>query len=371
MSAAKNDALLTTRFMVLSVLTTIILMAVAVISVDSFGEAAWEGTRYVGMILPGSKDSPGRNRAHYQGLKTACDRLGYDLLLRDNVSEGVGLAKQAAQELINGGAKTIFVIDGVHVADIAELSEEYPHVRFFAVGLFASNKAKIREYSVRDYEPQFLAGMLAGLRTKTGCVGFVAPYSSPNINRGINAFTLGVKRTNPAANVLLTFTGSTNNRIKEEQAVQVLKAARVDVLSYHQDGSAVAYAAERSSIYFISYHELYRDCGRCLGAVTINWEKAYGNMLKSDKAATDNARIWQGMVEDAIDIHLVRGKLTNREFAAIETERAQLMQGKTIFNGEIFDRSGNKRCEANESIGSNYIRNSMNWLIQGVTLIDN
>ena len=367
---AKNE-ILTYRFFMLSIVTTLILLALTVISINSFGEAAWEGQRRVGIIIAGSKDEPGRNRAHYLGLKAACDNLNCDLMLRENIPETAGMGKKAALELINGGANTIFLINGTHAADVAELAEQYPNVRFFLSGLYSMDNGKIREYSVRDYEARYLSGLLAGYHTKTGCVGYIAPYSSSGINRGINAFTIGVKKANPNAKVLLAFTGSTDNRANEERAVQMLKIARADVISYHQDSSTVAYAAERSSMYFIAFHEMFKDCGRCLGAITMNWEKAYTDMLKSDKASAYNVKIWPGMAENMIDLELMKHKLSTRELAVVETERTQLKRGKAIFSGEIYDRLNNKRCNEGESISGRHIRNNMGWLIRGVTLIDN
>ena len=371
MKHSANEGILYERFLWLSVVTTLILMAVVIVSINSFGEASWEGRRQVGIVLSGGKDEPGRNRAHYEGLKKACDIVGCDLHVRENVSDNIGAGKKAVAELIKNGATTIFLTDSSQAADIADITEQYPSVRFFLVGLYSLNKGSVREYSVRDYEPRYLAGMLAGMRTKTGRVGYVAPFSSSGVNRGINAFVLGVKRVNPYAETLIVFTGSTNNRAHEEQSVQSLKAARVDFLTYHQDSDAVAYAAERAGIPFVSFHESYKDCGRCLGAIKINWSSVYIDMLRSDNAAANSVTVWPGMVEGIIDLELINKKLTNRERAAIETARAYLLLAKPIFSGDIYDRSGGKRCNAGESISGNYIRSEMGWLVQGVTIIDN
>ena len=369
MRTIADKELLSTRFMLLSFAATIVLMVTIIISINSYGETAWEAPRQVGIIFSGSKDEPGRNRSHYEGLKSACEKFGYDLTVCENIAPAATL--KAVRELIESGAQTIFFLETEQTTDINDIMEEYPHVRFFLVGLYSLEKSKIREYSVRDYEPQYLAGMLAGLRTRTGNVGYVAPYSSSGVNRSVNAYALGVKKTNPNAKILLSFTGSSSNRVREEQSVQMLKAAKVDVLGFHQDDSATAYAAERAGIYFISMHELYKDCGRSLGAVKINWAKAYANMLKSDTFLNEQISAWPGMVEQMIDLELTKSKLTSRELAVLESERAQLKKAKAIFCGEIHDRIGVKRCSEGEALSGKQIRSGMGWLIQGVTMVDN
>ena len=371
MTKKRAEDLLNNRFLVLSVITTIVLMAVVIISIESFGEAAWVARKQVGLVMAGEKTAPGRNITHFQGLKDACEDASYELTVKENVPDTAEDGRQAAEEMIRNGAAYIFFMGNNHAANISDLAERYPNVRFFLVGMYVGNNGKIKEYSVRDYEPRYLSGRLAGLHTKTGLVGYVAPYSSSGVNRGINAFVLGVKKSNPNAEVVLAYTGSMNNKDREEQAVQMLKAARVDVLTYHQDGDAVAAAAERLNIDFIAYHELYKSYGQCLGAIEMNWRDAYANMLKSDKQTDINGVNWEGMIDGMLDFSLVKSKLTHRELATIETERANLLNGKPIFAGEIYDRMGVKRCETGESISSRSIRNNMGWLVRGVRLIDN
>ena len=78
---------------------------------------------------------------------------------------------------------------------------------------------------------------------------------------------------------------------------------------------------------------------------------------------------WTGFTQGMADIEPAMEKLSPRERAVYESERWKLLSGKLIFAGEIFDRNNVKRCEAGESISSDYLQNQMDWLVKGVNII--
>jgi hypothetical protein len=50
-------------------------------------------------------------------------------------------------------------------------------------------------------QPRYLSGIVAGKMTESNIIGYVAAFPIPEVIRGINAFTLGVRSVNPAAEV--------------------------------------------------------------------------------------------------------------------------------------------------------------------------
>ena len=53
-----------------------------------------------------------------------------------------------------------------------------------------------------------MAGMVAGLTTKTDRIGMIGSHPIPEIIRHINAFTLGAKQVNPRAQVQVLWVNS-------------------------------------------------------------------------------------------------------------------------------------------------------------------
>ena len=81
-------------------------------------------------------------------------------------------------------------------------------------------------------------------------IGYVAAMDNSEVNRGINAFTLGVQSVNPEATVHVTYTGAWDNKEKEQQeAYTLVKECGVDVLSYHQNQSFIVDVAEEMGVY--------------------------------------------------------------------------------------------------------------------------
>ncbi|MBQ1509984.1 MAG: BMP family ABC transporter substrate-binding protein [Selenomonadaceae bacterium] len=364
-----KDELLAKRFFRLNACVTVVLLAAIVISVFQFGAAAWEKQQQIGLVLVGSKEDAGWNRAQYQGMQAACKMLGFELLLQENIREDEESCRTAVRELVERRAKVIFLANLKSLRNIGEIVKEYPNVQFFSteMGLSAS---EIKRYAVRYIEPCYLAGILAGMRTKSGRIGYVAPYPSPESYQAINAFAIGVQRVKPDAQVLLVWAGGWENQANGEQAVRDFKAASVDVMAYFQEGETIPVAAERAGIYFISMYERYPSNPYELAAIQVDWKKAYSDLLRQQLRQFDRAAYWATILDRTVDIEPVKPALSARERAMFETEHWEIQHGKMVFAGEIYDRNGIRRCGADESI-SNQSLLQMNWLVKGVRVLGN
>ena len=366
-----TDEQLTKRFYLLNAIATIVLLVTIVVSISQFGTEAWSGARQIGFILAGSKDDPGWNRAQAKGAQEICNRLGYDLMLRDNVPVTEQACRETVKELANRGAKVIFYTHAYPPDEIERLSLKYPRIQFYGIDTNLST-SNVSKYSVRYIELRYLAGILAGLHTKTNRIGYIAPFSTPEINQGINAFALGAQKVNPQAQVFLIWTGDWNNPASEDQAVHTLKAEHADVLTYHQDSNVIPRTAEQVSIPFISFHDTYPSYSCFLAGIKAHWDKIYQDILSQHHRQAHEAREgtnWTGFTQGRADIELADSKLTMREKAMLETERWNILHGKLVFVGEIYDKNGNLRCAKNESISGEYLQTQMDWLVKGVSTI--
>ena len=364
-----KDEQLARRFFLLNTCVTAVLLLAIVVSVFQFGAAAWKGQRQVGMVLAGGKNETGWNHAQYRGMQEACDILGYGLLLEEHVHEDEASCRRAVRDLVEKRAKVIFMTNTISLESMRNIVKEYPNVKFFGMETSPS-VFEFNRYAVRYIEPFYLAGTLAGLRTKTGLVGYAAPFPSPDFYQAINAFALGVQRVNPGAKVLLAWTGGWENRANEEQAVRDFKAASVDVMAYFQDGEVIPTAAERAGIYFVSMFDSYGSRRCRLATIKVDWKKAYLNMLRQYLRRFERTTYWATILDRSVDIDPEMSFLSARERAVFETERWELQQGKIVFSGEIYDRNDILRCGAKESIANESLPR-MNWLVKGVNVIGN
>ncbi|MBR1398538.1 MAG: BMP family ABC transporter substrate-binding protein [Selenomonadaceae bacterium] len=364
-----TDEELSRRFYILNTIVAIILLAAIFVSISQFGAQAWQGQRQIALVIPGEKNQLGWNKSQYTAAKKACDELNFDLVIRENVSSDADACRKVADELSKRGVNAIVFANGCLLRSIIEFEKVYPKIKFSTIESISVLHSGGR-YSILSYEASYLAGILAGLHTKTNKIGYVAPFMNPEVNQGINAFTMGVQRVNPKAEVLINWTGSWNDPIHEEQAVQNLKAEHVDFLTYHQNGDTVPNSAERAGINFVAFNETYPSHSYCLAAIKIKWNEAYMDLIKYKDAHELKANYAFGINQGLIDFEILNN-VTKREKVLIDTAIWEIEHGRLIFSGEIFDRNGVQKCAANETISLKNLQNNMNWLIKGVRIVGN
>ena len=98
---------------------------------------------------------------------------------------------------LNYGA-TIIVAPGPEFIDmVSDFAEDFPSVRFLMVeDCPARRQANIYCVQLRTYEAGFLAGVEAGLTTRSGRVGTLAPVDYPEAHRFTDTFADGARYMN-------------------------------------------------------------------------------------------------------------------------------------------------------------------------------
>ena len=328
-----------------------------------------------GIILLGGIHEEGWNAPQYRGIRKACNTMGIKLLFKENVNTE-GACTKAVQEMADNGAGMIFLASYSYSHEAQKFVREYPHIAF-GTNSAECHARNMTSYFVRMYQGRYLAGALAGMHTKSNVIGYVAAMKNSEVNRGINAFTLGVQQTNPNARVVVMWTGSWQNESKEaEEARRLITEAGADVLTYHQDEPAAADVAEKLGIDYIGYYE---DLGKhewrsehALTSVVCNWDRYYEDIirryLKGELNYVDKQ--WVGMEADFVELCDFSPAVTDEEKAKLIYLKERMLAGHFVFAGEIYDRQGQLRCRADESIRDDRLLQHMDWLVKGVEILE-
>jgi basic membrane protein A len=103
---------------------------------------------------------------------------------------------------INYGA-TIIVAPGPEFLDmVPDFAEDFPNVQFLMVeDCPATLRANVYCVQLRTYEAGFLAGVEAGLTTRSGKVGTIAPVDYPEAHRFTDTFADGARYARPSVSV--------------------------------------------------------------------------------------------------------------------------------------------------------------------------
>jgi simple sugar transport system substrate-binding protein/basic membrane protein A len=160
--------------------------------------------------------------------------------------------------MIQKGAKIIFATSYGHLDAALKVAAEHPDVAVVQQGnVIAKDKitANTGTYFGTVYEPVYLAGVAAGLTTKTDKLGFVYAFPIPQTIANIDAFTLGARSVNPDAKTYTVNTSNWCDPAKQAQATQSLLSQGVDVITQHQDCTAtVIKTTEAAGKYTVGYH---------------------------------------------------------------------------------------------------------------------
>lgn len=323
----------------------------------------------IGFIMTGSIDETGWNGMHYLGIKSACDKLDVNLLVRENVAEFTGECITAIKELAEEGAGMIVLSSYGYSEEAKDLVKEYPEIVFY-VNSSEYHGANMTSYFARMYQARYLAGIVAGMKTESDKIGYVAAMANNEVNRGINAFTLGVKRVNPDAEVVVIWTEAWNNKDKETEAAQILiDNADVDVLTYHQNQPNVVEVAEANGIYSIGYHEkLEGFSNKYLTSVVCNWELVYEKLVREFIIGKGNinTNYWIGMEVEAVGLSQYSEEVSQIIRTEVYEAKNEFLAGKDAFSGIIYDIEGNLRCGDKEVISDEVLLEQLDWYVKGV-----
>lgn len=327
----------------------------------------------VGLIITGSIEDEGWNGMHYQGVRYACDELEAELLVKENVSEGTGRCAEAISELAKEGVSMIILSSYAYPTEVKEEITYYKDIAFYGISAeyYADN---MTSYFGRMYQARYLAGMIAGLKTESNIIGYVAAMPNSEVNRGINAFALGVKSVNPDAVVDVVWTDAWEDETKEVAATNTLiEQQGADVITYHQNQHYVAETADNAGVFSIGYNEKAEGLSeKYLTAAVWDWNQLYFQIIREvmQEKANEVKRHWFGIDTGVVKLSEYSSLVDDDIIELIEKAKLEMSSGKSIFSGTIIDNKGQIRCNEDESISDEILLERLDWYVDGVEIYE-
>lgn len=327
----------------------------------------------VGLIITGKADDKGWNGMHYRGVSQACEKLGAKLLLVEDTPEEYESCANAVHKLAKEGATMIILSSYGYPTLVQDVIEGYPDIAFY--GSSAEYVAdNYTSYFGRMYQARYLAGIVAGMQTKSNSIGYVAAKPNTEVNRGINAFTLGVRSVNPDAVVNVMWTGTWDDEKAETLSAEILiEQAGADVLTYHQNKHHVAHAADKAGVYSIGYNTVEEGLSdKYLTAAVWDWQALYFQIVREFVQGKANTvkQHWFGMDTGVVKLSECSKSVSEETCRLIEAARQEILAGRNVFSGKIYDNSKGLRCDEGEVIGDGLLLEKMDWFVEGVRLYE-
>ena len=325
----------------------------------------------VGMILNGSTEDHSWGTSHYEGIQKCVNELNLVVEYKENVpADETSLS--VMEELINKGCEIIICNSFGFGEWIVQAAEKYPEVYFFhATGTEASDN--LSSYFGRMYQMRYLSGIVAGLQTETNEIGYVAAFPIDEVNRGINAFTLGVRKVNPDATVYVRFSNSWEGEEDARVATEyLLSTHEIDVLAMHVDTNVPLDIAEEKGLWAIGYNydngDVYKNS--FLTAPVWQWEEFYApRILECLQDKFYGKNYWEDSNTGILSLAPLTDNVKEGTSAIVEAEKQKIESGSwDVFFGPVKDQEGNIRIQEGESMTDDAMLNAFDWYVEGVVI---
>ncbi len=325
-------------------------------------KAAWV---YVGPINDG-----GWTQAHNEGREAVQEHFGdlVETTYKENVPEGPQVL-QTVEDLIADGNTVIFGTSFGFQDAFAEAAEKYPNVCFeFATGF--KQAANLSQFYGSAEDTDFLTGMAAGAASQSGKLGILASFPIPEVVRGVNAWTMGARTTNPTAEVTVVWTNTWFDPALERRTAEALIADGADVIGVKsQDSPASGDAAAAAGVPWAGYDSdqsaNYPDVW--LTATVYDWSIYLIPRIQAVLDGNWIAGNYYGALNDGFVSLATFGDLVSEETRAlIEAKLAELTEAPgSMFTGPLLDNQGNEVLA--EGVSHTYDElMSMMYLVEGV-----
>ncbi|PZO14099.1 MAG: BMP family ABC transporter substrate-binding protein [Burkholderiales bacterium] len=275
-------------------------------------------------------------------------------VMREMVSDGAGLVVLGSFGYMNDGLK---------------LASEHPKTSFVHASGF-KQAANFGTYNARWYEGAYVAGMVAGKVTRTNKLGYVGAIPIPDVVSTINAFALGVKRTNPAATVSVVWVNEWFNPGSERDAANALMRQGADVIgSGFQDNPAIVQAAEARGVWSIGMFTDVRKAApkKLLTSITHDWTPHLRQVVADTLAGKFKGAPYVGTLKNG-GVGLVEWNpaVPADVQAMAKAAQADIVSGKLLpFAGPLKDSTGKVRAAQGAAVSDADIA-GMNWFVEGI-----
>lgn len=330
-------------------------------------EAKKDGDLVMGFIYVGPIGDGGWTYAQNVGREYVEEQTGIKTIYRESVPEGPEVI-EVAKNMIDQGATIIMAGSFGYMDYVEELSQEFPEVKFLHASGYKTTE-NMTNFFGRIYEARYLSGIVAGMQTKSDKIGYVAAFPIPEVIRGINAFTLGVKSVNPKATVEVVWTNTWYDPAKEKDAAIALLDKGADVIAQHQDTAGPQQAAEERGVWSVGYNTDMTAVAENahLTAPIWNWGPYLVNQVNAVKAGTwANTPYWGGLKDGVVKLAPLTKNVNSNASEVVDEYTKKIIDGSFhVFQGEIKDQKGNVVVEKGETLTDGELL-GMDWFVEGV-----
>ncbi len=330
-------------------------------------------TTNVGLITTGAKNDSNFCQTHYDALTQISEELNLNIICREHVDESEACT-EAIRDLVENEQCRVIVGASYGYSEYMEkMADAYPKVCFIQPS-GTSSRTNMTSCFGRMYQARYLSGIVAGMRTQTGEIGYVASFPISEVIRGINAFALGVRSVSPDARIHVSYCNSWLDDASAGASAEALLAAcpEIDILAMHTNSLAPNRVAADHGIWSIGFNMDNASSfpGSYLTACEWNWDDYYRKTILSYLKGKFYGSIdWISMEDDIVGLSELTAECAPGTEDAVN-EALQRFEDRSfdVFYGPITDNQGNIRIPEGESMSDDEMLHRFDWYVEGVTI---
>jgi len=347
---------------------TFTVVAATTLSVLSFTAQSADPTK-VGFVYVGPIGDHGWTYRHDIGRLAVEAEFGDDVETTyvESVPEGAD-AERVIRKLASTGHDLIFTTSFGYMNPTLKVAKDFPDVKFeHATGYKRSDN--VTTYSARFYEGRAVLGTMAGMMTKSNTVGYIASFPIPEVVRGINAFTIAMRKVNPEATVKVVWVNTWYDPGKEADAAKALIDQGVDIITQHTDSPApLQVAEERGVMGFGQASDVAAFAPKAqLTSIIDDWNAYYVARTKAVLDGTwESTDTWGGISSGLVGFADYNESVPDDVKAAADLVREGIVAGTMHpFQGPITNQAGEEVIPAGETLDDGVLL-GMNYYVEGV-----
>lgn len=259
--------------------------------------------------------------------------------------------EQAIRRFAEAGNNPIIMAGFMNATPLSEIAPDYPETTFVIIDAVV-DQPNVRSVVFNEHEGSYLVGLLAGMASESGVVGFVGGMDIPLIRKFGCGYAQGVLAANPDATVIANFTGTTpaawNDPAKgsELTLAQIGQGADVVYAAAGGTGVGVLQTAADNDILSIGVdaNQNYLHPGEVLTSMLKRVDNAVYDAMSAGADVETGVQV-MGVANEgvgyALDEHN-QSLITEEMKAAVDAAAAQIASGEIA----VHDYTTDETCPA-------------------------
>lgn len=323
----------------------------------------------IGFVYVGPVGDHGWTYRHDVGRLAIEEKFGdqVETTFVESVSEGAD-AERVIRKLASSGHGLIFTTSFGYMDPTVKVAKQFPDVKFeHATGY--KREDNVSTYSSRFYEGRAILGTMAGMMTQSNTIGYIASFPIPEVVRGINAFTIAMRKVNPDAEVKVVWVNTWYDPGKEADAAKTLIDQGVDIITQHTDSpAALQVAEERGVVGFGQASDMSGFAPNAqLTSIIDDWDPYYIERTQAVIDGTwESTDTWKGLDSGMVGMADYGPKVPDDVKAAADLVREGIIAGTLHpFAGPITNQEGEVVVAEGEVLDDGVLL-GMDYYVEGV-----